>query len=520
MKQGRLRDYEESEDLKDGESLPDFIGEDFDVEYAVEYLTENLLRDYPEGVGVTDRRIDKLKEAELCAFYEKYIYLNRKGRFLVDKGGNLCIFDGKGYRQAYDENFLYHVIKESMRNAGVGKLYLYNSPAKIAKECLTSMSADRRYLFKPDRKYLVFNNCVLKLSMEKGKSDDVLEHSTRYRTDLVLDFDYDHKVTSHLWDGFFTQTIPHPDARKAFQMFCGALLADRDVFKVEYILFILGPGGNGKSVLTKAIRNVFGKGLISRFSPHQLFTSSQSMYNIAAVDGKLANICDDVTNTAFSNGDFKSFVSGEPMMGRHPYGKRAFEVNAPFMICNANNMPSSPDDSEGYHRRILPIASNPHVFTESEKDTTLSKQLSSVECKQAIFNWMYEGFKMLRKNDGKIELGEEVRNLQQDLKDDNSSIRRWLRKRKYDKPNIDNPEKSVSDTNWRSFEALYEDYADYCLKSNDGEPQKPRQLGRMFKGAGYPEWRKSSGMFYYVVQKNDDDGEYGDMSDENTALPF
>lgn len=513
----RKRDYEESTKRRD---LPDVIGEDFDVEYAVDYLTKALIKDYPEGLGVTDKSIDKLKEAELCAFFERNIYLNRQGRFLIDKGGNLCIFDGKGYRQAYDENFLYHVIKESMRNAGIGKLYLYNSPAKIAKECLLSMSADKRYLFSPNRRYIIFNNCVLHLSMDKNKPDEILEHSPKYRTDIVLDFDYDPNVKSCLWDNFFTQTIPHPDFRRAFQMFCGALLTDREVFKIEYILFLLGPGGNGKSVLTKAIRNVFGKGLISRFSPHQLFTSSQAMYNIAAVDGKLANICDDVTNSNFANGDFKSFVSGEPMMGRHPYGRRNIEVNAPYMICNANNMPSSVDDSEGYHRRILPIQSNPHVFTEDEKDTTLANRLSTVECQQAIFNWMYDGFKMVRETNGKIILGDEVRNMQQELKDDNSSIRRWLRERMYDRPMCDNPDKNPDDTNWRPFNDLYADYVDYCSKNNEGDAQKQRQLGRMFKGAGYPEWRRKNKMYYYVVQKNDEGEEIAPQVIDDSSLPF
>lgn len=513
----RKRDYEESTERKD---LPDVLGEDFDVKYAVDYLTKALIKDYPEGLGITDKSIDKLKEAELCASFERNIYLNRQGRFLIDKGGNLCIFDGKGYRQAYDENFLYHVIKESMRNAGIGKLYLYNSPAKIAKECLLSMSADRRYLFSPNRRYIIFNNCVLHLSMDKNKPDEILEHSPKYRTDLVLDFDYDPNTRSALWDKFFMETIPNKDDRVAFQMFCGAILSDREIFKMEYILFILGPGGNGKSVLTKAIRNVFGKGLISRFSPHQLFTSSQAMYNIAAVDGKLANICDDVTNAAFSNGDFKSFVSGEPMMGRHPYGRRTIEVKAPLMMCNANNMPSSPDDSEGYHRRILPIGSNPHVFTEDEKDTTLANQLSTIECQQAIFNWLYEGFMMYRENNGKIIIGEGVKMRQQELKDDNSSIRRWLRERMYDKPMNDNPEKTLEDGNWRPFNDLYADYVDYCNKNNEGDAQKPRQLGRLFKGAGYPDWRIKNKVHYYVVQKNDEGEEVTPHVIDDSSLPF
>lgn len=469
----------------------------------VDYLTEKMRRHYPEpGAGSSDDRVNKRFEGELCSLFEDYIYRDGSGYFLMSKSGKLVVYNGLGYEEADTNTVLHGIIKSVMLNLGIGVVYTTNSVKKIAEECLVQMSASHRYRFEPDRRYIVFNNCVLRLGMRQGEKDVRLEHSTEYRTDIVLDFDFEPEAVNSLWENFYVTTIPNGDNRRAFQEYCGALLADRNYYKIEYTCFVLGPGGNGKSVLVQAVSNVFGKGLISHFSPHQLFKSSQAMYHLAAVDGKLANICTDISPESFANGDFKSFVSGEPLSARHPYGRQTFEVTAPYMICCANEMPSSVDDTEGYHRRILPIESAQHTYTEEEKDTTLPIKLSAVECRQAIFNWCYEGFKRLRANGGKIEIGEAVKATQQAIKDDNNSARRWIRDRKYRKSGKSHVIQDSKDSNWVSFKILYDDYKTYCAENNEGIPQKQRQIGRLFKSIGFHDWRRSDGMYYYIEKNN------------------
>lgn len=491
------------------------------IQYLVNYLTEKLRKHYPQpGAGCSDDSVNKRFEGELCSLFEDYVYRDGSGYFLMNKAGKLVVYNGLGYEEADTNSVMHSVVKSVMLKLGIGVVYTTNSVKKIAEECMVQMSANHKYRFVPDRKYIVFNNCVLKLGMQQGEKDVMLEHSTEYKTDIVLDFDFEPEATNNLWENFYVTTIPNSDHRKAFQEYCGALLADRNYYKIEYTCFVLGPGGNGKSVLVQAVSNVFGKSLISHFSPHQLFKSSQAMYHLAAVDGKLANICTDITAESFANGDFKSFVSGEPLSARHPYGRQTFEVTAPYMLCCANEMPSSVDDTEGYHRRILPIESAQHTYTEEEKDTTLTTKLSSIECRQAIFNWCYEGFRLLRAAGGKIELGEAVKATQKAIKDDNNSARRWLRDSKYRKADKAKVEQTATDPKWVSFKDLYYEYCTYCREYNDGVPQKPRQIGRLLKSIGFHEWRRSTGMYYYVEKDNSMGVGAPSIEIDDTNLPF
>ena len=80
---------------------------------------------------------------------------------------------------------------------------------------------------------MVFKNGVLDVE-RKG----FYEHNIKYKTDIVLNFNYMSSERSALWDRVIQQTVPDDGMRSAMQQFCGAMLADRKKFKIEYMLMI------------------------------------------------------------------------------------------------------------------------------------------------------------------------------------------------------------------------------------------------------------------------------------------
>lgn len=444
---------------------------------AVDYLVSALESSVEYGTGEEDKSVNKKLEAELCDLFEQVV----GGKFfLVDAGGLLCVYSGKRFVRV-DSDRLCYIVKKSLRRLGVGVVYQKNSPKMIADRCLENLYSEQSQQFEPDRRWVIFRDCVL--DVETGT---ISEHSMDYRSDVYLDFTYRRGARSALWDRVITETIPDEGMRKAFQQFCGAFLVDRSRFKIEYICLMVGSGRNGKSVVCKAIADLFGKELVSAYSPEQLFRSSQSMYNLADIDGKIANYADDVSNKDFSGGDFKQFISGASFQARHIYGKPFMVTKVPLMMCCVNDIPPTSDDSNGYFRRLLPIMC-PHIIADADVDVALPSKLATEESRQAIFNWLYEGYLQLMKSGGSIEVSGSIVKMRDEIRDDSNSVRRWLRDRS-------------GECGWKGFNELMAEYLEYCRQM--GEPNKsPKSVAKILRDMGCA-FEKRRDTTYYMIGDN------------------
>lgn len=465
--------------------------------YIEERLAAALENTSIAGAGLTDRNVNRLTESNIVRAFCRYVYDGVKSPlFLMDRTERLFAFNGRHYEPAIYEN-LGIIVEHVMERLGIQGIYQTYSAPLVTKRCWSGLMATNACRFVPDRRFVAFSNGILDLKKRRLEP-----FGEKRRTDIILDFPYMPGHSNALWSGKLAEIIPDPDMRNALQMFFGCLLLDRDEIKVEYICFLLGSGGNGKSVLVDAVINTFGGGLFSRFSPEQLFKSQQSMYHLAALEGKLANFCDDVSNKDFSGGDFKSFVSGAEFEARRPYGHNTFMVRAPFFICCANEMPPTTDDSDGFHRRILVITTCNRMWSGAEKDPRLGSKLKALEVRQAIFNWVLEGYYKVVECDGNIPLGESVIETQKVIREDSNSARRWIR----DAGLVPaEPEKGY-DGRWKKLTDLYAQYRDYCMENGERTPQKSSSLSKLFRTAGFKGERRSTGWWFCVGKETGDAG--------------
>lgn len=469
-------------------------------ETIISYLTDTVGVSI-EGLGVNDNKVNKLTEADMGQLFERYITGNDGDRIpnmiLIAESGEPYAYNGK-YFECITTEALQYAIKRVMVDSNVGKVYQFNSHKKISDECLLALMQEPSCAFEPDRRYIVFNNLVL--DVETG---NMLDHDAKYKTDMVFDFDYDPKVRSLLWDKFMMETVQDEGMRQAFQMFCGAFLANRKRYKIEHICLLVGTGLNGKSVMAEAVVGLFNKQLKSVYSPEQLFKSSQKEYYLADIDGKVVNYCDDVSNKDFSGGDFKAFTSGAEFAGRHAYSRRPMKVSrVPLMICNVNEIPPTTDDTDGYYRRLLPIVC-PNVITEDKIDTSLSSKLSTVESKQAIFNWLIEGYRMLMANNGKIIVSDSIKSVKTAIKNESNSVRRWISESGL---TAVAPEGRM-DGRWKPLFEWMSMYQDYCKRYNE-PPKSQKSVSKIFKELGFAMERRHNGTWFCIEQKINADVEY------------
>ena len=447
-----------------------------------------------ERTGLSDERVNKRNEAGMALSFSRYICGVEGDEgcdyFKVNDDEQLFAFNGK-YYELITKEILLKIIVTVMDKCEVGIVYRTSSANFIRDYVIDMLRADERCKLVADRRYICFNNGVFDLKDMKLK-----DFSLQFKTDIILDFDYIEGTKSALWDKVLSQTVPDESMRETFHQFCGCFLANRKEYKIEYITFVVGEGQNGKSIICKAVINMLGPAVASSYSPEQLFKSAQMEYHLADVNGKIVNYCDEVSNKDFSGGDFKQFVSGGAFTGRHPYSKKPTKVDKiPLMLCCANKIPPTTDDTEGYFRRFLIISAPNHV-DERDKDPMLEMKLQAPEVKAAIFNWILEGYKTFIANDGKIEISGTVKEVIEEMKANSNSLRRWLDDMGYVAAQ---PESSTA-PGWKSLKEWVQLYVRYCQDWNE-TPKARSAVSAQFHRMGAVSARRADGMWYYLENK-------------------
>lgn len=453
-----------------------------DFKYIVGWLTNKVKPDYEKESEVKTLAEGSYKPlpgviSALWAMFDRHLF-ESKEKMIRYADGFIYAFNGRWFEKVEDSAFIEELVRRVLGELGTQSVYRLVGAQKIAKPLLNRLKLTTEFAYEPDRRWIVFPNGVLDLKNRTFKAD----FSINYCTDIILDFEYNPRVSGILWNTKLKEIIPSSGFRNDFQQFCGSLLADRKIYKKEFICYLHGGGGNGKSVIASAIAGVFGHKYSSSFTLNQIFAKeTAALFVVNELKGKLLNVSDDVTAKDVSGGVFKSFVSGEPMPGRG-VGKGDWkEVTPPMLLCCINEFPDVLDDSEGNHRRQLIINTTIKQWDGEEKDTNLSAKLATTESRQSIFNWIYEGYCKYVGHKGEISLSKDSILARQQRKADSSPMRRWASERFFVRAvPVDN-----ADPRWQLLEDLYLDYRKFCIQQGYSYEADARKIGAMFVSMGF-----------------------------------
>jgi len=451
-----------------------------DFKYLTDWLYASVRDEYEGNTRVRELAEGSFKPlkgviSQLWAMFDRHI-CESKDKMIRYADGCLYIYNGRWFDKEEDSAFIEELVRRVLGKLGVQPVYQLEGARQIARPLLNRLKLTEECRYRPSRRWICFTNGVLDLTSRKFK-----DFSINYVTDIVLDFDFDPRASSILWSVKLKQIIPNEGFRNDFQQFCGSLLADREVYKAENICYLFGTGGNGKSVIASAISHVFGPKFVTTFSLDQIFAKeTASLFVAKEMSGKILNVCDDCSDKSISGGQFKRFVSGDPIQGRG-VGKGDWTKVTPPMLLNCINFfPDVDDDSEGNHRRQLIIETTHKQWEGGERDTQLAAKLSTEESRQAIMNWILEGYRKYISNNGAIKISKDGLEARKRRKEDSSPMRRWASERMYVRAvPVDN-----SDPRWRKLTDLYADYRSYCVESGYRFESDARKIGAMFRSMG------------------------------------
>lgn len=214
-----------------------------------------------------------------------------------------------------------------------------------------------------------------KICMKNGTLEisNMLLRNWRPEDELLyqMDVEWDPDAKCPKYEEFINWVFSGDEkAINMFEEFAGLSFVDDMTF--QRTLWMIGPGGNGKSTLVSLLTTLHDPNVVSTIpisdvgDERKLTSMVGKLLNVSTEQSRLNNMADTV---------FKQITGGDPVAVRRLYKEVDNNVKLKVrFLCLTNEMPSTADTSDAMKRRMM-ILNCPNVITEDKKDPMLSSKL-------------------------------------------------------------------------------------------------------------------------------------------------
>jgi P4 family phage/plasmid primase-like protien len=287
---------------------------------------------------------------------------------------------------------------------------------------------------------LCLNNGTLELM-----TGELLDHSPHHNLINHMAVDWDPAKTAPIFskalDDIFAYDADAPVRIDFIQELYGyCLIPDTSQHK---FFWLVGTGGNGKSVLLNTLAALAGQANVSYAMLERMGKPSVR----AELQGKLVNISHEMgTDATIADGYLKAIVAGDWVEAERKF-QPSFSFQ-PFVriVAATNSLPYLKDTTDGFFRRaiILPLT---RKFDESEMDKRLQDKI--MKELGGILVWAVEGLRRLLKRDAFI-IPESAVQMANAYRDESDSVRYFIK------------EACAADKKGTKPSVLYEQYQRYA----------------------------------------------------------
>ena len=313
------------------------------------------------------------------------------------------------------------------------------------------------------------------LELETGVFRD---HNPNDYCSMQVSYPYNPNATYHSWSRFINDvTAADPRTSELLQLMPGYVFMPDCRYEKAFVLS--GNGSNGKSKYLEILRQLFTSGnSVSHLQPRAMldkFRLIQFRESIINIAGEIRSDLRDVEEL------MKSVISGEPQTAC--YKSKDFVTFMPRtkLFFATNSQLSSGDTSEGLTRRLImvdfkvsfvdnPDPSDPY---QRQKNINILDSLNTELQSGGIFNWAYEGYKLLRTVGYFTETADQEQLLQDFRRSSNPVLVFW--------------EESEHRPQEYDYQQAYSDYSKWCLE-NGHKPSTSQKF--------HSEYRKVSSKYY------------------------
>ena len=205
-----------------------------------------------------------------------------------------------------------------------------------------------------------------------------------------LPVSYDHKAACPVWLKI-VENLLEPEDRLTLQEYIGYLLVPTN--RAQKALFICGKGGEGKSLIIKAVSDLLGNSCFSG-----KLQVVETRFGLAGLEGKLCFADDDIDSTAFrSTATLKEIITANKPVSIERKGIDPYmgQLYARFLCCGNSFASALYDNSDGFFRRQLLLLTRPGAQVQNP-DRELADKLTAEL--PGILNWALDGLERLQQN--------------------------------------------------------------------------------------------------------------------------
>jgi putative DNA primase/helicase len=221
------------------------------------------------------------------------------------------------------------------------------------------------------------------------------------------------------WRAFLDDLL-EPADQETLQEYMGYCMLPTT--EAQTALFIIGQGGEGKSVIGAVMKAIFGTGMVSS-AVHKLDNGSGSRFALAALVNRLVMVDDDIKLGALEEtAVFKQIVTAQIPLEVEQKGLPSYQALLYSRIIAFGNgaLSSLYDNSDGFWRRQLILSALPKKPDRVDNPNIINELLTE---KDLIFNWALRGLERLMKNNFKFHVSERTKqNIEEQKRESNSII--------------------------------------------------------------------------------------------------
>ena len=194
------------------------------------------------------------------------------------------------------------------------------------------------------------------------------------------------------YEKFLKEAVPNDDERAFLIRFCGYCLSGE--VSEQVLLFLLGTGANGKTVLIETMKAILGDyaDKIQTEMLMQHFRNTQAASpDLVQLQGRRFIYANETTEGRFlDDARVKDLTGGDAITGRLPYAKAAISFEPTHkLIIAGNHSPIVTDDSDGLWRRMI-LMKFTQKFEGEDCDRDLPAKLRAEAA--GVFNLWLKGF--------------------------------------------------------------------------------------------------------------------------------